>query len=65
MIRNGCREFGIYGFGSTAEKCKTYAEQLKPCPLLGDYCDNSDKDCNRCIAEEEQYTMDNVFFGTR
>lgn len=34
-------------------KDNEYARKEKPCPLIGDYCNERHKDCNRCIAEED------------
>lgn len=33
-----------------------YTRKEVPCPLLGEeYCDQLDKNCNRCIAQEEAW----------
>ena len=32
-----------------------YARKEKVCPLIGDYCDEEHKDCDRCVAEEDAW----------
>lgn len=32
-----------------------FTRKEKVCPLIGDYCNEERKDCNRCIAEENAW----------
>ena len=32
-----------------------YTRKEKVCPLIGDYCNEEHKDCDRCIAEEDAW----------
>lgn len=32
-----------------------YTRKETKCPLSGKYCDRKDKDCNICLAEEEEW----------
>ena len=39
-----------------------YTRKEKPCFLSnGEFCDKEDKNCDRCIAEEEQYQYESVY----
>lgn len=35
-----------------------YTRKEEICPLCNGYCDNKNKDCNECIAKEEQYQIE-------
>jgi hypothetical protein len=32
-----------------------YTRKELKCPLLGDFCNGKDKNCDRCIMEEEEF----------
>lgn len=32
-----------------------YTRKEEICPLIGQLCDSEDKNCDKCIGEEEQY----------
>lgn len=32
-----------------------YTKKELKCPLANNFCDKEDKDCNRCIVEEDEY----------
>lgn len=32
-----------------------YTRKEKVCPVIGDYCDEEYKDCDRCVAEEDAW----------
>ena len=34
-------------------KNNEYTRKEKVCPLIGDYCNEEHKNCDRCIAEED------------
>lgn len=36
-------------------KDNEYTRKEKECPLIGDYCDEEHKNCDRCIAEEDAW----------
>ena len=39
-----------------------YTRKEKPCFLSnGEFCDKEDKNCDRCIAAEEQYQYESVY----
>lgn len=40
-----------------------YTRKEEKCPLCVGYCDKGDKDCNKCIAEEEEWQCENGLKG--
>lgn len=34
-----------------------YTRKEKICPLIGEICNHKDKNCDRCIYEEEQWQI--------
>lgn len=38
-------------------KDNEYTRKEKVCPLAGEYCNSEDKNCDRCIAEEEEWEV--------
>jgi len=36
-------------------KDNEYTRKEKVCPLIGDYCDEKHKNCDKCIAEEDAW----------
>ena len=43
-------------------KDNEYTRKEQICPLVGDYCNEEDKNCDKCISDEEIYERNQCFF---